>query len=178
MEQKRCPNVEIVASPWQPIQDHQVLQSPATALKNYKPTPPENYRHLGLTSGGALTAEGGVRVVNGRFLDHETNDTAARDCSACFASSLRAAAVISGMFVLPLPGACFPASHTRRNTCTISHCCPVCMQTRVCVLLCVLRLCLQVFETTIRILGGLLAAYFHSGGDEMFLNKALEFGNR
>lgn len=56
----------------------------------------------------------------------------------------------------------------------------VCMWASVCV--CVSHPCdicvLQVFETTIRILGGLLAAYAHSGGDEMFLNKALEFGNR
>lgn len=38
--------------------------------------------------------------------------------------------------------------------------------------------CSQVFETTIRILGGLLSAFYHTGGDEMYLRKALEFGER
>ncbi|EFJ41245.1 alpha-1,2-mannosidase [Volvox carteri f. nagariensis] len=33
----------------------------------------------------------------------------------------------------------------------------------------------SVFETTIRILGGLVAAFYHSGGDELFLLKAVEF---
>ena len=36
----------------------------------------------------------------------------------------------------------------------------------------------QVFETTIRILGGLMSAFYHSGGDELFLRKALDFGER
>lgn len=36
----------------------------------------------------------------------------------------------------------------------------------------------QVFETTIRILGGLTAAYYHSGGDEVYLSKAIEFAER
>lgn len=36
----------------------------------------------------------------------------------------------------------------------------------------------QVFEVNIRILGGLLSAYYLSGGDEMFLNKAEELGLR
>ncbi|GAX82024.1 hypothetical protein CEUSTIGMA_g9452.t1 [Chlamydomonas eustigma] len=34
------------------------------------------------------------------------------------------------------------------------------------------------FETTIRILGGLLSAFYHSDGDELFLRKALDFGER
>lgn len=34
------------------------------------------------------------------------------------------------------------------------------------------------FETTIRILGGLAAAFYHSGGDELFLLKAIEFADR
>lgn len=34
------------------------------------------------------------------------------------------------------------------------------------------------FETTIRILGGLAAAFYHSGGDEAFLMKAVEFADR
>eukprot|EP00798_Chlamydomonas_sp_ICE-L_P014757 gene14757-20806_t len=33
------------------------------------------------------------------------------------------------------------------------------------------------FETTIRILGGLSSAYYHSGGDELFLRKAVEFAD-
>lgn len=37
---------------------------------------------------------------------------------------------------------------------------------------------LQVFETTIRILGGLVSAYYHSGGDEMYLLKAIEYAER
>ena len=37
---------------------------------------------------------------------------------------------------------------------------------------------LQTFETTIRILGGLCSAFYHSGGDELFLRKALDFGER
>ncbi|KAG2434808.1 hypothetical protein HXX76_007693 [Chlamydomonas incerta] len=36
----------------------------------------------------------------------------------------------------------------------------------------------SVFETTIRILGGLSAAFYHSGGDEAFLIKAVEFADR
>ncbi|PNH03981.1 Endoplasmic reticulum mannosyl-oligosaccharide 1,2-alpha-mannosidase [Tetrabaena socialis] len=36
----------------------------------------------------------------------------------------------------------------------------------------------SVFETTIRILGGLASAYYHSGGDELFLEKAVEFADR
>eukprot|EP00198_Chlamydomonas_reinhardtii_P010757 XP_001700094.1 alpha-1,2-mannosidase [Chlamydomonas reinhardtii] len=36
----------------------------------------------------------------------------------------------------------------------------------------------SVFETTIRILGGLAAAFYHSGGDEAFLMKAVEFADR
>ena len=39
-------------------------------------------------------------------------------------------------------------------------------------------LSLQTFETTIRILGGLCSAFYHSGGDELFLRKALDFGER
>lgn len=35
----------------------------------------------------------------------------------------------------------------------------------------------NLFETTIRVLGGLLSAY-HLSGDEMFLNKSLDLGNR
>ncbi|KAG2490849.1 hypothetical protein HYH03_010767 [Edaphochlamys debaryana] len=34
------------------------------------------------------------------------------------------------------------------------------------------------FETTIRILGGLAAAYYHSGGDEAYLIKMVEFADR
>ena len=41
-----------------------------------------------------------------------------------------------------------------------------------------LCLSLQTFETTIRILGGLCSAFYHSGGDELFLRKALDFGER
>jgi mannosyl-oligosaccharide alpha-1,2-mannosidase len=37
---------------------------------------------------------------------------------------------------------------------------------------------LQVFESTIRILGGLLSAFHHSGGDELFLRHAVEFAER
>ena len=36
----------------------------------------------------------------------------------------------------------------------------------------------QTFETTIRILGGLISAFYHSDGDELFLRKAIEFGER
>ncbi|GIL55013.1 hypothetical protein Vafri_10677 [Volvox africanus] len=36
----------------------------------------------------------------------------------------------------------------------------------------------SVFETTIRILGGLAAAFYHSGGDELYLLKAVEFAER
>lgn len=36
----------------------------------------------------------------------------------------------------------------------------------------------SVFETTIRILGGLSAAFYHSGGDEVYLEKAVEFATR
>jgi hypothetical protein len=36
----------------------------------------------------------------------------------------------------------------------------------------------QFFEVNIRIMGGLLSAYWLSGGDEMFLNKAEQLGNR
>jgi mannosyl-oligosaccharide alpha-1,2-mannosidase len=36
----------------------------------------------------------------------------------------------------------------------------------------------QLFETTIRILGGLTSAYYHSGGDELFRQKAEEFADR
>ncbi|KXZ54812.1 hypothetical protein GPECTOR_4g883 [Gonium pectorale] len=36
----------------------------------------------------------------------------------------------------------------------------------------------SVFETTIRILGGLAAAFYHSGGDEVYLLKAVEFADR
>jgi hypothetical protein len=36
----------------------------------------------------------------------------------------------------------------------------------------------QTFETTIRILGGLVSAFYHSDGDELFLRKALDFGER
>lgn len=34
------------------------------------------------------------------------------------------------------------------------------------------------FEVNIRILGGLLSAYYLSGGDELFLHKAEQLGNR
>lgn len=34
------------------------------------------------------------------------------------------------------------------------------------------------FETTIRVLGGLASAFYHSGGDELFLKKAVDFGER
>ncbi|KAJ9518878.1 hypothetical protein QJQ45_026275 [Haematococcus lacustris] len=36
----------------------------------------------------------------------------------------------------------------------------------------------SVFESTIRILGGMLSAFYHSGGDELFLRKAVEFAER
>lgn len=36
----------------------------------------------------------------------------------------------------------------------------------------------SVFEVTIRILGGFAAAYYHSGGDELYLQKAVEFAER
>jgi endoplasmic reticulum Man9GlcNAc2 1,2-alpha-mannosidase len=36
----------------------------------------------------------------------------------------------------------------------------------------------NLFETTIRVLGGLLAAYHLSGGDKLFLYKALALGLR
>ena len=36
----------------------------------------------------------------------------------------------------------------------------------------------QFFEVNIRIMGGLLSAYYLSGGDELFLRKAEELGNR
>ena len=36
----------------------------------------------------------------------------------------------------------------------------------------------QTFETTIRILGGLVSAFYHSEGDELFLRKAIEYGER
>jgi hypothetical protein len=36
----------------------------------------------------------------------------------------------------------------------------------------------QVFETTIRILGGLVSAFYQSGGDELFLWKAVDFAER
>ncbi len=36
----------------------------------------------------------------------------------------------------------------------------------------------KVFEVTIRILGGFAAAYYHSGGDELYLHKAVEFAER
>lgn len=36
----------------------------------------------------------------------------------------------------------------------------------------------NLFETTIRILGGLLSAFYLSGGDRVFLYKAVELGMR
>ena len=36
----------------------------------------------------------------------------------------------------------------------------------------------NLFETTIRILGGLLSAFYLSGGDRVFLFKAVELGMR
>jgi hypothetical protein len=38
--------------------------------------------------------------------------------------------------------------------------------------------CMQTFEGTIRILGGLLSAFYHSWGDQLYLNKAIEFAER
>lgn len=37
---------------------------------------------------------------------------------------------------------------------------------------------LQFFEVNIRIMGGLLSAYFLSGGDELYLHKAQALGDR
>ena len=40
-----------------------------------------------------------------------------------------------------------------------------------------MRPCPQTFETTIRVLGGLVSAFYHSGGDELFYRKAVEFAD-
>ena len=37
---------------------------------------------------------------------------------------------------------------------------------------------MNLFETTIRILGGLLSAFYLSGGDRVYLYKAVELGMR
>ena len=37
---------------------------------------------------------------------------------------------------------------------------------------------LNAFETTIRVLGGLLSAYHLAGNDTLYLNKAIDLGNR
>ncbi len=37
---------------------------------------------------------------------------------------------------------------------------------------------LQVFETTIRVLGGLLSSFYLSGGDKALLDKAVDLGER